>query len=157
MQIDERLCAFFSRPLMAILAATDTTGRPSAGRGIGFHLTDRRDTIEVVFSAWQWPDLEAAITQTARLAVTFVSPADYVSFQLKGTATLRDTEPRDLDEAARFMAAARGELERLGVAPALITPWMTARGARLARIAISEIYVQTPGPLAGMLAGQDAT
>jgi hypothetical protein len=48
---------------------------------------------------------------------------------------------------------ATDELASLGVPRHLIAPWLTARDARVARLAVSEIYVQTPGPLAGMLAG----
>lgn len=153
MRLDDRLIDFFNRPLMCIVAAADAARRPSAGRGIGFRLLEDRETIDVMFSAWQWPRLETCIQQTERLAATFVSPSDYVSFQLKGSATMRNTEPRDLEHAGRFIVAATNELESLGVSGHLIAPWLTAREARVARLAISEIYVQTPGPLAGMLAG----
>ncbi|GMB79294.1 hypothetical protein NN6n1_00760 [Shinella zoogloeoides] len=153
MRLDDRLLDFFNRPLMCIIAAADETRRPSAGRGIGFRLLDDRETIDVIFSGWQWPRLETCIRQTARLAATFVSPPDYVSFQLKGSATMRDTDAPDLAYADRFMTAATNELESLGVPRHLIAPWLTPREARVARLAISEIYVQTPGPLAGMVAG----
>lgn len=156
MRLNDRLLDFFNRPLMCIIAVADETRRPSAGRGVGFHLLEDRETIDVIFSAWQWPRLEPCIRQTGRTAATFVSPSDYVSFQLKGTATMRDTETPDLDRAGRFMSAATGELESLGVPRRLIAPWLTAREARVARLAISEIYVQTPGPLAGMLAGEQS-
>ncbi|MBB3316784.1 hypothetical protein FHT77_002665 [Rhizobium sp. BK181] len=153
MRFDDRLLDFFNRPLMCIIAAADETGRPSAGRGVGFHPLEDRETVDVIFSAWQWPRLEACIRQTGRLAVTFVSPSDYVSFQLKGTAQMREMETPDLDRADRFIMAATDELESLGVPRRLIAPWLTAREARVARLMISEIYIQTPGPLAGMLAG----
>lgn len=152
MRLDDRLLDFFNRPLMCIIAVADASRRPSAGRGVGFHVGEDRETIEVIFSAWQWPRLEPALRLTGRLAATFVSPSDYVSFQLKGSATLRDTEARDLDCAERFMAKAAAELEHLGVPGPVIVPWLTDRDARVARIAVSEIYIQTPGPLAGMAA-----
>ena len=152
-RLDDRLLDFFKRPLMCIIAVADEDRRPSAGRGVGFHVGEDRETIDVIFSSWQWPRLEPAIRQTGRAAVTFVSPSDYVSFQLKGLATMRDTEARDRDCAEHFMAKATGELEALGVPRGLIAPWLTAREARVARLSVGEIYVQTPGPLAGMLAG----
>lgn len=152
MRLDDKLLDFFNRPLMCIIAAADSAGRPSAGRGIGFHLLEDRETIDVIFSAWQWPRLEPCITQAGRVAVTFVSPPDYVSFQLKGFAAMRETEPADLQHADRFITAATDELEALGVSRRLIAPWLTAREARVTRLSIREIYVQTPGPLAGMLA-----
>ncbi|MFD1809947.1 hypothetical protein ACFSHQ_23580 [Gemmobacter lanyuensis] len=36
----------------------------------------------------------------------------------------------------------------------VIMPWLCPQEPRVARLRISEIYVQTPGPLAGMLAGR---
>ncbi|WP_429806529.1 pyridoxamine 5'-phosphate oxidase family protein [Ensifer sp. B1-9] len=156
MRLDDRLLDFFNRPLMCIIAVADGAGRPSAGRGVGFHLLEDRETIDVIFSHWQWPRLEPCIRQTGRIAVTFVSPSDYVSFQMKGSATMREPEAADLDRADRFMTVATNELEALGVPRHLIAPWLTARETRVARLAVSEIYVQTPGPLAGMLAGTKA-
>ncbi|WP_292576766.1 pyridoxamine 5'-phosphate oxidase family protein [Mesorhizobium sp.] len=153
MRLDDKLLEFFTRPLMCIIAGADAAGRPSAGRGVGFHLIEDREAIEVIFSAWQWPRLEPCIRQTGRIAATFVSPSDYVSFQLKGAATMRDTQAPDLDHAERFITAATNELESLGVPRRLIAPWLTAREARVARLEVSETYIQTPGPLAGMLAG----
>lgn len=153
MRLDDKLLEFLRRPLMCIIAAADAAGRPSAGRGVGLHLMEDRGTIEVIFSAWQWPRLEPCIRQTGRIAATFVSPSDYVSFQIKGAATMRDTQAPDLDRADRFMTAATNELESLGVPRRLIAPWLTAREARVAQLEVSETYIQTPGPLAGMLAG----
>jgi len=156
-RLDDKLLAFFRRPLMCILAGADASGRPSAGRAVGFDVRENRETVDVIFSAWQWPRLEADVRQTRRMAATFVSPSDYVSFQLKGTATMLDTQPSDLERAERFIETATGELESLGVPRRIIAPWLTARDARVARIDVSEIYVQTPGPLAGMLAGARST
>ncbi len=153
MRLDDKLFDFFKRPLMCIIAVADEARRPSAGRGVGFHVGEDRETIDVIFSAWQWPRLEPAIRQTSRVAATFVSPSDYVSFQLKGSAVLRETDARDEEIAQHFMARATGELEGLGVPRDIIAPWLTAREARVARLTVSEIYIQTPGPLAGMLAG----
>ncbi len=152
MQLDDALIEFLDRPLMCILAAADRAGRPTAGRGVGFHVADDRESIDVIFSGWQWPQIEPAIREAGRLAVTFVSPSDYVSFQIKGQAVMRDMGAEDAARADQFMARATNALEALGVQPALIVPWLTARGARVARLAVSEIYVQTPGPLAGMRA-----
>jgi len=152
MRLDDELVEFLEQPLMCIVAATDRDGRPAAGRGIGVDVLEDRETIDVIFSGWQWPRLETAIRETGRLAVTFVSPADYVTFQIKGIASLRDTAPDDLGRADRFIGAATGKLESLGVSPGIIAPWLTAREARVARLGAREIYVQTPGPHAGMSA-----
>lgn len=138
---------------MCIIAAVDREGRPSAGRGIGLNVLDDRETIDVIFSGWQWPRLESSVRETGRLAVTFVSPSDYMTFQIKGAAAMRETGPSDLDHAERFMADATQALSSLGVPPAIIAPWLTARDAKIARLDAGEIYIQTPGPYAGMSTG----
>mgnify|MGYP001309602730 CR=1 FL=1 len=153
MRLDDDLLAFLQRPLMCILAAVDRGGRPAAGRGIGVDVLGDRERIEVIFSGWQWPRLETSVRETGRLAVTFVSPSDYVTFQIKGNAAIRDTEARDLDRADRFMKNAADELASLGVLQSIIVPWLTAREARVATLDVNEIYIQTPGPHAGMSAG----
>ena len=152
-RLDEGLIEFLGRPLMCILAGADAAGRPSAGRGVGVAVLEGGERVEVVFSAWQWPRLEADIRATGRVAATFVRPSDYVSYQVKGEAAVRAAGAADLARAARFIAAATGELEGLGVPPALIAPWLTTREARVSRIVVREVYVQTPGPQAGMRAG----
>ena len=138
---------------MCIIASVGADGRPWAGRGIGLHVLDDHETIEIIFSAWQWPRIETAIKETGRLAGTFVSPADYNTFQIKGPAITRDCQASDLARADRFMADATAELASLGVPATIIAPWLTAREAKVARMLSKEIYVQTPGPQAGMIAG----
>lgn len=152
-RLDDEILEFFRRPLMCIIAGVDAAGHPSAGRGVGVDPLKDGATIDIVFSAWQWPRLEADLRQTGRIAATFVSPSDYVSFQLKGVAALQEATAHHLDRAAHFMASATDELATLGVPRPIIGSWLTARDARVARIAVREIYIQTPGPLAGMLAG----
>ena len=153
MQLEDELLVFLQQPLMCIVAATDGTGRPSVGRGIGVHVLEDRNTLDVIFSGWQWPRLESAVHQTGRLAATFVSPSDYVTFQLKGAAAMQETQASHLEMAQRFIITATDELAALGVPRNIIAPWLTAREARVARLTVNEIYIQTPGPTAGMRTG----
>lgn len=156
MRLEDELLQFLAQPLMCILAGTDKTGRPCPGRGIGVDVLKDGETVDVMFSGWQWPRLEEAIRQTGRLAVTFVRPSDYVAFQLKGLGLMRDTQPDDVRSAEGFMAAAADELAALGVQRDVIAPWLTAREARVARLTVNEMYIQTPGQMAGMRKGASA-
>lgn len=153
MRVDDELLEFLQRPLMCIIAAVDGTGRPLVGRGIGFHVLEDRERIDVIYSGWQWPQIEPAVRHTGKLAATFVSPSDYVTFQVKGNSIMRETEPSDLSCADQFIEKARAELVTLGVQSAIISPWLTTREAKVVQVSTSEIYVQTPGAHAGMLAG----
>jgi hypothetical protein len=114
------------------------------------------ETVDIMFSGWQWPRLEEAIRQTGRLAATFVRPSDYVAFQLKGIGLMRETLAEDVRSAERFMVAAADELASLGVQRDVVAPWLTAREARVARLTVTEMYIQTPGQMAGMRTGASA-
>lgn len=155
MRLDDELIDFLARPLMCIIAAADNERRPATGRGVGVRVLDDRETIDVIFSGWQWPKLEACVRQTGRLAATFVSPSDYRTFQIKGRAAMREFGAAELAIADCFIASATDELSALGVPLPSIAQWLTARDAKVTRIDIGEIYVQTPGPRAGMLAAAD--
>ena len=69
---------------------------------------------------------------------------------------MRDTQPEDVRSAEGFMAAAADELAALGVQREIIAPWLTARKARVARLTVHEMYIQTPGQMAGMRKGGSA-
>lgn len=95
---------------MCLIAAADVARRPTAGRGVGLHVLENRKSDRGCLYTWQWPRLESSIRQTGRPTIAFVSPSDYVSFQLKGSATTRDTAAQDLEYAERFMTAATNVL-----------------------------------------------
>lgn len=153
MQLDGGLMEFLARPVMCIIGTANAENRPSIGRGLGVHLPEREGVLEVAISAWQWPDTVQNIRETGRLAVTFASPADYVSYQMKGAATLRPALPDDIERCERDIARVRAELLRLGVSERLTAPWLASRQAVIAIVDVAEIYVQTPGRKAGMAAG----
>jgi hypothetical protein len=154
MMLDDTIAAFLRKPLMCILASSDSMARPAVGRGIGVTVSDDRKTLSVILSAWHYAALATAIEQSGRLAATFVSPCDYVTYQFKGTATLREAKPEDNVRAAIFIADATAALSELGVPSGIIPQWMTPRDALVAQLAVAECYVQTPGPRAGMRAEQ---
>jgi len=131
MLLDDDMIAFLQRPLMCIIAAVEEDGRPATGRGVGVRVADDRAAIDVIFSGWQWPLLARAVRSTGKMAATFVSPADYVTFQIKGAATLRDAGVPDLEDAALFMERATHALADLGVPRGIIAPWLTARCSRV--------------------------
>ncbi|KKW91631.1 MULTISPECIES: pyridoxamine 5'-phosphate oxidase [Sphingobium] len=152
MMLDDTIVAFLHRPLMCILAGSDASGRPAAGRGIGVMVSDDRETLGIILSAWHYSALANAVAQTGKLAATFVSPCDYVTYQFKGRTHLREAGPADLARAETFIADATASLSALGVPRGIIPQWMTTRDARVAMLAVAECYVQTPGPHAGMRA-----
>ena len=84
-----------------------------------------------------------------RVAATFVDPASYRAFQLKGRATVR---PTDLDERARaetYAARAETALADFGVPRPAIRHWLTVRDLVIASLVVDRVFEQTPGPRAG--------
>lgn len=154
MQLSDDLRQFLRQPLMIILGTASTWLQPAIARGVGVTEADQGGHVDVAFSAWQWPDTVTNIRETGRLAMTIVSPATYMSFQMKGKAWLRPAKPEEVERSEAYIKGMKTELARLGVPPTLAEPWLTTRDVMLATLNIAEIYVQTPGPKAGMTAGR---
>jgi hypothetical protein len=152
MQLSESLRQFLREPLMIILGTASTDLRPAIARGVGVYEAEQEGHLDIVFSAWQWPETAANIRETGRMAITVVSPSRYVSYQLKGKAWIRAPKPAEIERSEEYIRAIEAELHGLGVAPHLTGPWLTNREPLLATLDVSEIYVQTPGPNAGMAA-----
>ncbi len=147
--LDAELAAFIESPVMQVVGTANTTRRPGIARGVGAWRASDRDTIELVLSAWQWPETIANIEANGRIAVTFSRPSDYVTYQIKGMATLRPANDGEIERSAGYTVAIVSALMRNGLLPEIIAPWLTTRDAMVATIRISSVYVQTPGAQAG--------
>ncbi|MBL0374529.1 pyridoxamine 5'-phosphate oxidase family protein [Rhizobium sp. KVB221] len=154
MQLDEGLKQFLKKPLMIIVGTAGAECRPAIARAVGVFLPSEGGHIDITISSWQWPETIANIHDTGRLAATFVCPSDYVTYQMKGKAWLRSPDADDYRRSDHFIDAIRAELIDLGVPGMIAAPWLTNRDAMVATLAVSEIYVQTPGPNAGRTAGR---
>lgn len=152
-QLSESLKQFLREPLMIILGTASTDLKPSIARGMGVYEAEQDGHLEIVFSSWQWPETATNIRETGRMAMTVVSPSKYVSYQLKGKAWIRAPKPAEVERADSYIRFVEAELHGLGVPPNLTGPWLTDREPLLATLNVAEIYVQTPGPNAGMAAG----
>lgn len=146
--LDSELAAFIESPVMQIVGTADAARRPGIARGVGAWCTGR-DAVDLVLSAWQWPQTIANIEENGRIAVTFSRPSDYVTYQIKGTASLRPASPAEIERSAGYTVSIVSTLMRNGLLPEIIAPWLTARDAVVATIRMSSVYVQTPGAQAG--------
>ncbi|RCS23020.1 pyridoxamine 5'-phosphate oxidase family protein [Phyllobacterium salinisoli] len=154
MKLTDDIKHFIASPVMIIAGTRDADNQPAIGRGVGARIS-YEDRVEIVFSSWQWPETAANITSNGQVAITFARPADYVSYQLKGDATLRAAEPEDLALAERYCTATTAMFAHLGVEPDLVRPWLEYRDAVVANVIVRELYVQTPGPKAGTTIGAE--
>jgi len=152
-QLSESLKQFLREPLMIILGTASTDLRPAIARGMGVYEAQQEGHLEIVFSSWQWPETAPNIRETGRLAMTVVSPSKYTSYQIKGKAWVSAPKPAEIERSNDYIRTMEAELRGLGVPPNLTGPWLTNCEPLLATLNVSEIYVQTPGPNAGMLDG----
>jgi len=146
--LDHELAAFIESPVMQIIGTADADRRPEVGRGVGAWPLDGR-RMALVVSGWQWPGTIANLRENGMVAVTFSRPADYVTYQIKGKAEVRDAAADEIDRSERYMVAMVSALMRLGLAPDIIAPWLSHRDARLVTIDVASVFVQTPGAKAG--------
>jgi hypothetical protein len=149
MQIGNDLSAFLTSPVMIIVGSVDGNGRPDIARAMGARVAADRATVDLVISAWQWPSAPANLRATGRVAVTFSRPSDYVSYQLKGRASVVDPDTEAIQLSHTYMSEISGVLRGLGVGDVHVAAWLTHREPVIARVEVEAIFVQTPGPKAG--------
>lgn len=147
--LDAELAAFIESPVMQIVGTAGPTRRPEIARGVGAWRAGDRDTVNLILSAWQWPQTIANIEDNGHIAATFSRPSDYVTYQIKGTATLRPADEAEIERSAGYTVAIVSALMRNGLLPEIIAPWLTTHDAVVATIKVSAVYVQTPGAQAG--------
>jgi hypothetical protein len=139
--------------VMMIVGTRDGQNRPDIGRGVGCRVLPGRDRIEVLVSGWQWAGTVANIRETEEAAFTFVRPADYRAYQVKGRASLRDCTPEDITLCERYIATVTAALAEQGVPDAMTAAWLTPRDIVAATVEISGVSIKTPGHQAGMVIG----
>lgn len=149
MEIPDDVARFIGGPVLMTLATRDARNRPMIARGSGGRTLPAADLVEVAVSAFLWPETVANIEANGTLAATFVDPASYRAYQLKGRATVRQADRDDRARADAYVARAAAILMDLGVAPEPIRYWLTAREVVIASLTVDRIFEQTPGPRAG--------
>lgn len=148
MRLTEEIVGLLTSPVMIIMGTSDGQNWPAIGRGLGIARAGP-DTIDVAFSGHHWAETAANIERQGCMAVTGARPSDYVSYQVKGPATLRPVDNRMAQVAANYRADIRLVLTDLGVPDHMIEHWTADRDLVVARLTVREAYIQTPGPRAG--------
>ncbi len=155
MRLPEQVVEFLGGPSMILLGTRSAVFKPGIGRAIGLRLAEEADRIDLMLSRWQWPQTAANIASNGQLAVTFSRPSDYVTYQLKGLAELRDAEPDDLALGEKYVRRMGATLSGLGVGSAMTSGWFCTRDVVVARLAVEAVFVQTPGASAGSTIAPD--
>lgn len=82
---------------------------------MGARVAGSEGRIDLVVSGWQWPGTVATLRANGRVAVTFARPSDYVSYQVKGHATVGVANAEDVSLSERYMADIVDVLAGLGL------------------------------------------
>ena len=154
LRFDPEIAEFISGAVMMVIGTRNRANMPDVGRGVGCRVLPDGETIEVLISAWQWPDTVANIRQTGDAAFTFVRPADYRSLQMKGPTSLRDCMPNDLALAERYVGSVTAALGEQGVPSSMTAVWLSGRDVAVATMDVRSLSIKTPGREAGALIGE---
>ena len=147
--IGRDLTAFIEGPVMTIIAAPDAAGRAAMGRGVGTR-GGPDGLFDTMVSRAQWAPLTAAFAPGKGIALTFVRPSDYVTYQLKGVIeAVAETDAADAAWARRYIGGMMTALGAQGVSRAQASEWGTDEDIVRVRYRPAEVFVQTPGPRAG--------
>jgi hypothetical protein len=147
--IDAALAAFLESPVMIIVGSCDDGLLPQIARAAGAIVDRAKGSIDLIVSGWQWPQTIADVRRNGRLAVTFARPADYVSYQLKGRATVIPASAAHRQCALHYIEAMTQTFVGLGLDRAVAAPWLVDLEPQVLRLAVETIFVQTPGEKAG--------
>lgn len=148
--LDQSLAAFLQGPVMMVFAAKDADGWPAVGRAVGARPSPDLAAVDIFVPAHQWGPALSGVVPGAPIALTFVQPADYRAFQVKGPAlSLNPATPADLAMARGYVAAMKALLGGLGVPPDQSPHWLSVDDLMTLRMAPRTAFAQTPGAGAG--------
>jgi hypothetical protein len=148
--IHSTLRAFLEQPVMMVIAVGETSGGAALGRCLGLRLPVGDGAIEIVFSAWQWPDLARSAGPGRAVALTLVHPSTYRTYQLKGRIeAVCEGDAEDMALADDYIGRMIGMLGALGVERDVIDRWCGIDAVTRVAIRADDLFDQTPGPRAG--------
>lgn len=151
MRLDQDLANFMSSPVMIILGTTNDALQSEIGRAVAALVHPKEGKVELVLSAWQWPGTMSNVRANGRLSVTFARPSDYVSYQVKGRASVVPATDEHLARAAAYIDAVGTVLEELGLERDISAPWLFHRDLAALSLSVESVFVQTPGAKAGQM------
>lgn len=153
--LDPMLAAFLQGPVMMIVGLRDARGLPAVARAVGARVSAAG--VDLFVPTRQWGPALDGLSPGDPIALTFVQPTDYRSYQLKGPVL--DIGPAtDADQAvsATYAAMMQRLLVELGVGADMAPHWLTAEALARVSFAPDAAFTQTPGPGAGAAVGASA-
>lgn len=139
MLINEEFAAFMTSPVMIILGTRDGSLVPEIARAVGAVVRREEGCVDLMISEWQWPQTVANVRANGQLSVTFARPSDYVSYQVKGHATVIPASTEHATVATRYMESMTATLAELGLEKRIIAPWLVDQNLVQLCLSVQEI------------------
>jgi hypothetical protein len=147
--ITPELAEFFASGIATIVGSCDERLRPDCMRAIGVRADAATGEVEVLLPVANAERTLANLRANGRIAVTFGRAVDHRSIQVKGRMLeIRDGVEADRELAEQFLRNLAADWVPGGIPPR-ITKSLTSWPAAVVRLAVEELFVQTPGPGAG--------
>jgi hypothetical protein len=142
------VAAMLRDPAMIIMSAECDTPWPVIARGLGASI-EEEGTLDLLFAADRYPVVAGCLEPHARMSATITRLSDYLSYQLKGRAALHPLAAADIALVSAYRQSIVTSFGAAGIVPSMVLRWLAGTSLVKARLAVSEAYIQTPGPLAG--------
>lgn len=153
MHLTADISSFLAEPVTIILGTRGEGFTPDISRGMGLSVLPDSESIDIMVSRWQWPMAVANLQANGALAMTVSAPQTYQTYQFKGQATVHTASEADIALAARYARRMLDVFAEFNMTAAYSGNWMSLRDLMVARLTVAEIFIQTPGPQAGQMAG----
>ncbi|MBL8858111.1 MAG: pyridoxamine 5'-phosphate oxidase family protein [Planctomycetes bacterium] len=147
------LAEFLQSGISILVGTRDARLTPEAARVLGARIENGGREVVAFLSKATAERTLANLRDNGRAAVCFTS-VDHRSYQIKGRALeVRDADEDDRKLIERYRAAVAQHFGTVGLPPRL-TYRMSYWPAHALRVAVEEVFIQTPGPGAGGPLGQ---
>ena len=147
--LSPELAAFVESGISIQVGVADARGRPDGSRCFGVHVAPDREALTVYVPAPAIGEIRRCLAENPRAAAVFSRPADHRTIQVKGRLLeVHDAAEDERPHVERYRALAAETFAQIGI-PNRIFLAVNAWPSVAIRLAVEDVFVQTPGPGAG--------
>jgi hypothetical protein len=153
MQLTSAVAELLSGHVMVLIGTDSASGWPRIARALGARVVDPH-RMALVYSASRYPEIARDLEMHDRIAVTAARVSDYTCCQIKGVGVVQAPDAEDEAMAEAYRQRLTDFFEAAGTSLEAIDQWLGGADLQCVRIAVREVYDQTPGRQAGKAIGR---
>jgi hypothetical protein len=143
------VASFLESGISVLVGTRDARLAPESTRGVGARVEAGGAELTVFLPAATAARAVANLRDNGRIAICFSRAIDHRSIQVKGRVlSIRDGDAADRATIERWLEGLALGWQQVGIPPST-TRRLARWPVRAVRLALEEVYVQTPGPGAG--------